>query len=182
MTNGGLLKPAVFISAAETFLCCFFCGQGADRGAITFAVYHFHLLPVVGKLFPAVHANHIGPGRKCSATPGSLFDCDRKAVPVVPAAEERINDASKHPSTSHRMPQRPGKPDEVAFIYLDSASLKRVRRTGGKIRPGATMGITRGYLAEPSGPVFLWDLQRLAMADLSLVSRSSGSSYSLESR
>jgi hypothetical protein len=54
---------------------------------------------------------------------------------LVPAAEERINDASKHPSTSHRMPQRPGKPDEVAFIYLDSASLERVRRTGRKYAP-----------------------------------------------
>src|SRR3954452_4526173 len=105
------LRPAVFIGQQqEETLCCFFCRQWSDSRAAGLGAHDLHLLPIVGKLFTAIEAHDVSPSRKCGATTRAFFYCDRETIAVVPAAEERINDATQHISTSHRMPQRLGSP------------------------------------------------------------------------
>src|SRR5581483_9541350 len=137
------------------------------------SAHDFHLFPVVRQLFAAIQAHDVGSRGECSLAATALLDCDREAVMVVPATEESVDYPRQHLSTSHRCsrPGSRGKHHLLRFPFCGKGSQDYT-----EVSCRATLLIKRIYRALPSGPLFLWDLQRVAIADRSLVSRSSGSS------
>jgi hypothetical protein len=52
---------------------------------------YLHFVPIVGRFFTTVEADHVGAGKRSSTrTTRPSPDSNREAVVIVPAAEERV--------------------------------------------------------------------------------------------